>query len=320
MQTLNIDEATVASFGDEWSRYDQSKLSDGELSRLFESYFSIFPWRALPPNPEGFDMGCGSGRWAKLVLPRVGLLHCVDASKEALAVARRNLAGARNVGFVHATTDTVPIAEGSQDFGYSLGVLHHIPDTQEAMNACVRLLRPGAPFLVYLYYRFDNRPAWFRLLWRASEILRAVISGVPGPVKQITTDVLALTLYLPLARLAWLAERVGLDARNVPLYGYRQCSFYTMRTDARDRFGTPLERQFTREEIRRMMQRAGLGEIVVSDSEPYWCAVGMKRHEKPSSSARERIEPRSRSEIWRGTPSAIEATMRALRRPAKSRG
>ncbi len=273
----NIDVATVASFGDEWSRYDQSKLSEDELARIFESYFRIFPWDSLPSKAEGFDMGCGSGRWAKLVLPRVGLLHCIDASGEALAVAKRNLAESCNVRFVHATTDTVPLSESSQDFGYSLGVLHHIPNTQAAINACVKLLKPGAPFLVYIYYRFDNRPRWFRFVWRISEVLRAGISALPARLKHFVTDFIALTIYWPLGRMDWLGEQLGLNMRHLPLYGYRELSFYTMRTDARDRFGTPLEQRFTREEIRDMMQRAGLINIMFADSEPFWCAVGNKR-------------------------------------------
>jgi len=273
----NVDQTTVASFGDEWSRYDQSQLSESELARIFEGYFRIFPWDLLPPNAEGFDMGCGSGRWAKLVLRRVGLLHCIDASDKALEVARRNLATNSNVRFVQATTDAVPLTEASQDFGYSLGVLHHIPDTQAAMTACARLLKPGAPFLVYLYYRFDNRPAWFRGVWRMSEIMRAGVSALPARLKSLVTDVIALTVYWPLARLSQLGERLGLNMRHLPLYGYRNFSFYTMRTDARDRFGTPLEQRFTREEIRQMMEQAGLVNIVIADSEPFWCAVGHKR-------------------------------------------
>jgi SAM-dependent methyltransferase len=273
---LNLDEATVASFGDEWSRYDQSELNGAELSRAFESYFRIFPWDLLPPKAEGFDMGCGSGRWAKLVVPRVGLLHCVDASNEALAVARRNLAEASNASFIHATTDTVPLAESSQDFGYSLGVLHHVPDTQAAINACVRLLKHGAPFLIYLYYRFDNRPSWYKLVWRVSDILRARISVLPARLKHLVTDFIAISVYWPLSRIARLGEHVGLNMRLLPLYGYRGSSLYTMRTDARDRFGTPLEKRFTREEIRGMMERAGLVNIIISDHEPYWCAIGTK--------------------------------------------
>lgn len=283
VQTPNLDEATVASFGDEWSRYDQSRLSETELARHFESYFSIFPWETLPPLAEGFDMGCGSGRWAKFVLPRVGFLHCIDASFEALSVARRNLADASNAHLVHATAESVPLEDNSQDFGYSLGVLHHIPDTQGAMNACVRLLKPGAPFLVYLYYQFDNRPGWYRLTWRASEFLRACISVLPARPKQLATEVIGLTIYWPLARIAKLGEQLGFNMRNLPLYAYRDCSFYTLRTDARDRFGTPLEQRFTREEICKMMELAELRNITVGDNEPYWCAVGTKRLQSSSA-------------------------------------
>ena len=274
--TINLDQATVASFGDEWQRFDQSALDQEEQKRIFDGYFRIFPWQSLPPDAEGFDMGCGSGRWAKLVQPQVGLLNCIDASTEALAIARRNLANCNNVRFYPSSVDNVPIPENSQDFGYSLGVLHHIPDTLAAMQSCVNLLKQGAPFLVYLYYRFDNRPLWFRLIWRFSNLLRAVISSMSPHAKHFVTDAIALTVYWPLARIARVGERIGLDMRHLPLYGYRNFGFYTMRTDARDRFGTPLEQRFTRDEIRTLMMRAGLIDIVISDEEPYWCAVGTK--------------------------------------------
>jgi ubiquinone/menaquinone biosynthesis C-methylase UbiE len=272
----NADSATVNSFGDEWTRFDQSALSAEERGRIFNAYFSVFPWSSLPPNAEGFDMGCGSGRWAKLVAPRVGRLNCIDASDEALSVARAALAGRENVSFIHANANAVPLAPASQDFGYSLGVLHHIPDTQAALNACVALLKPGAPMLVYLYYRFDNRPAWFRMLWRTSEVLRAGICRLPGPAKSAVTDLIALCVYLPLARIAKLAESLGLDARNFPLRAYKDFSFYTMRTDSRDRFGTPLEQRFTRAEIIHMFERAGCERVAFSNAEPYWCAVGCR--------------------------------------------
>ena len=277
----NVDQATIASFGDEWSRFDQSNLDDKELIRIFNLYFRLFPWDTLPDNAEGFDMGCGSGRWAKQVLPRVGHLNCIDPSIDALSVARRNLSGYTNVRFLQATTQTVPLRAESHDFGYSLGVLHHVPDTQSAMDSCVRLLKPGAPFLVYLYYNFDNRPTWFVLIWRASELVRRVISVMPPFFKNVVTDLIALTVYWPLAQLAWLAERLHLNTQHMPLRGYRDYSFYTMRTDARDRFGTPVEKRFTRSEITAMMGRSGLDNIVFSDSEPFWCAVGTKREYNP---------------------------------------
>jgi 16S rRNA G1207 methylase RsmC len=51
------------------------------------------------PDSAGIDVGCGSERWSVMVAPKVEHLHLLDASADALAVARQNLAGATNVNF-----------------------------------------------------------------------------------------------------------------------------------------------------------------------------------------------------------------------------
>jgi SAM-dependent methyltransferase len=272
----NIHHHTVVDFGAEWAEYDQSKADPAELERMFGQYFRLFPWQALAPDAVGFDMGCGSGRWARLVAPRVGRLHCVDASTVALAVTRRNLAGQPNCEFHHASVDELPFAEDSMDFGYSLGVLHHTPDPAAGMRACVRKLRAGAPFLVYLYYAFDNRPAWFRGVWHVSDLVRRAVAGLPHSVKAPLTRGVAACVYWPLARGALLAERMGQDVSNYPLSEYRERTFYTMKTDALDRFGTRLERRFTAVEVRAMMEAAGLRDVRVDSTAPFWCAVGVR--------------------------------------------
>jgi SAM-dependent methyltransferase len=274
--STNLDVATVAGFGTEWSRFDQSELSDAERLATFEQYFAVFPWDELPAGAEGFDLGCGSGRWAALAAPRVGTLHCVDASPDALAVARTTLAGQDNCAFHVASVDTLPFAERSMDFGYSLGVLHHVPDTAAALRSAVRPLKPGAPLLVYLYYAFDNQPRWYRTLWRATDVVRRAVSRSPVRVKVAVTGAIAAVVYLPLARLSRLLDRRGIDVEAMPLSFYRDRSFYTMRTDAFDRFATRLEQRFTADEIRSMMTAAGLRDVVVSDGPPYWCAVGRR--------------------------------------------
>lgn len=272
----NIDPKTVAGFGEEWDSFDQTHLGELEWRVLFERYFAIFPWDSLPANAEGFDLGCGSGRWAAGVVDRVGTLNCVDPSAKALAVCERRLSAKPNARFHHASVDAIPLADGSQDFGYSLGVLHHIPDTAAAMADCVRKLKPGAPFLVYLYYAFDNRPAWFRGLWKASDLVRQVVCRLPFGLRKLATTAIAATVYWPLARIALLLEKLGMDVDAIPLAPYRSNSFYTMRTDALDRLGTRLEQRFTRAQITEMMERAGLGDVRFSEEVPYWVAVGRR--------------------------------------------
>ena len=276
IESDNLDSATVDGFGDEWAAFDQTALTGEEYRCLFDDYFHIFPFASLPPKAEGFDLGCGSGRWAAGVAPKVGRLHCIDPAERALAVARGRLHDAGNVDFHLAAADAIPLDDSSQDFGYSLGVLHHVPDTAKALNDAVRKLRPGAPFLLYLYYRFENRPAWFRRLWKLSDIARRRIATLPFGPRRAVTEVVAAGAYWPLARGARLAEILGANVSHWPLSAYRKLSYYTMRTDALDRLGTKLEQRFDRSEIDSMMRAAGLTDIRFSDRVPYWVACGVK--------------------------------------------
>ena len=274
----NIDKKTVASFGDEWSRFDQTGMTENESRKIFDEYFFLFPWNSLPENAEGFDMGCGSGRWAKWVAPQVGILHCIDPS-DAIYVAKSALNAYGNVDFIKSSLDATSLPLSSQDFGYSLGVLHHVPDTRAAISSCVALLKPGAPLLLYLYYAFDNRGWIYKSVWRFSDIARKVICSLPSLIKHMITDLIAILIYLPLAKLSKFMEILGLRVDMIPLSYYRKHSFYTMRTDARDRFGTPLEKRFTKLEIKKMMNQAGLENIRFSESAPFWCSIGFKKAE-----------------------------------------
>lgn len=276
MQNLNIDNKTVEGFGDEWTRFDQSGLSDAERLELFDRYFNIFPWKSLPKKAQGFDMGCGSGRWALLVAPRVELLNCIDASIDALSVSKRNLSNIDNCSFYQASVHDIPLDDNSQDFGYSLGVLHHIPNTKDALYSCVAKLKPGAPFLLYLYYSFDNKPFWFKVVWKFSNWVRRFISHTPMKIRYFLSLILAIVIYWPFAKISQLLDILGFDVDNVPLSSYRDVTFYVMKTDALDRFGTRLEQRFSRVEINSMMLNAGLKDITFSEQIPYWCAVGYK--------------------------------------------
>jgi len=272
----NLDEATVRDFGREWARFDQKAICPEELRQIFNSYFAIFPWDRLPIQAVGFDAGCGGGRWAALTAPRVGLLHCIDASAQAVQVAKTHLDGLANVVVHEAPIDAMPLADGTMDFGYCIGVLQCLPDPAAGLAACVRKLKPGAPMLIYTYYAFDNRPRWFRELWRVSDIFRRAISVAPFWLKSVIAEVIAALVYWPVARAAGAFERVGKSVSNWPLSGYRRHSYYVMRNDALDRFGTRLEHRMTRAEIEAMMTNAGLGSVRFSESGPFWCAVGQR--------------------------------------------
>jgi ubiquinone/menaquinone biosynthesis C-methylase UbiE len=272
----NIDEQVVADFGREWKHFNHKHLDDSVLNQSFRDYFNIFPIDKLSDS-EGFDMGCGSGRWAKYVAPKVKFLHCIDASNEALDQAKSNLNNYNNCDFECSSVDFSMLPDNSQDFGYSLGVLHHIPDTKAALRSCSLKLKSGAPFLLYLYYRFDNKPKWFVLIWKISDFFRRMISKLPYPLKLLISQLIAFLVYFPLARLARLFEILNKDVANFPLSEYRSKSFYMMRTDSLDRFGTRLEQRFTKNEILEMLEDTGFENITFSNKAPYWVSLAYKK-------------------------------------------
>lgn len=273
----NIDPTTVHSFGEEWKAFNQ--FDDQEILRIGNKYFDIVPQAALGPQKTAADFGCGTGRWSKYLAGKVGAIAAIDPS-DAIFTAAELLASQSNVQLYKASIDHLPFADDYFDFGFSLGVLHHIPDTARAMEACVRKIRPGGYFLVYLYYRFDNRGMLFKLLFRLSNLIRLVVSKLPSGLKRFCCDVLAVVLYMPFVGLCRLLRLLNVPfavRQKVPLQIYEAASFYIIRNDALDRFGTPLEQRFTRREITEMMTRAGLGDIVFSDNDPFWHAVGKKQ-------------------------------------------
>ncbi len=275
----NIDERTVRGFGREWQLFTHAPdaISEQDQAELFNAYFAIFPWHRVGAESVGADIGCGSGRWARLIAPRVGRLIACDASSDALAVARRNLAGQDNVDFHVADIDNLPMTERSLDFAYCLGVLHHVPDTARAIAAIARKLKPGAPFLSYIYYAFDNQPRWYRWLWSITNGARLLIARLPLKAQVVLTTLIAVFVYWPLARIALALEKMQRLPNWWPLAFYRAQPLYVMRTDAFDRFCTRLERRFTRQQIAEMLQAAGLENATFSTHAPFWCAIAFRR-------------------------------------------
>lgn len=198
-----------------------------------------------------------------MIAPRVAHLHLLDVSPEALAVARENLATMKNVSFHANSVSEIPLPP------QSLGVLHHIPDTRAAIGAIADKLKPGAPYLIYLYYAFDNRPSWYRMVWAVSNGVRFVVPRLPHPLQRLISEAVAALAYWPLARIAALLARLGVKQQLLPLSWYADKSFYAVRTDAYDRFCTPLEKRFTKAQIESMLTDAGFRDIRFSGMAPY---------------------------------------------------
>jgi SAM-dependent methyltransferase len=100
------------------------------------------------PGQAVLDLGSGPGVDSLLAARRVeptGKVVGVDLCPEMVEKARRNagLLGLRNVEFVQAGIEKVPLPDGSVDVVISNGVFNLCPDKPGVLAKAFRVLRPG---------------------------------------------------------------------------------------------------------------------------------------------------------------------------------
>jgi len=89
---------------------------------------------------------------------------------------------------------------------------------------------------------------------------------------------MAVFFYMPFVLTARLLNRMGFKklAKKIPLSDYANKSFFIIRNDTLDRFGTKLEQRFSKKQIEEMMLNSGLTNIKFGEHSPYWHAVGQR--------------------------------------------
>ena len=264
----------IRDFGEEWERFD---FLDEEILRSLEDQFQKY----IKPLPEGLlelnkltiaDFGAGTGRWSYFLKQFATKLYVVEPSEKAFNVASSRFTNEKDVMVLNQSVESNQVPPNSLDLAVSLGVLHHIKDTGAAIEQVSEKIKPGGYFLGYLYYSMENKSNLYRFIWKISNTARLIISNLPKPIKVSLSEIIALLIYWPLARLSRVLSALKIPSTGIPLHHYEKLSFHVMRNDALDRFGTTLENRFSRAEITEMLKSAGFEEssIRFSDDEPFW--------------------------------------------------
>ena len=271
---LNADAKTVESFGDEWNRF--SSFTEEENRRAGDQYFDIVTPQMANAATIALDLGCGTGRWSRYLSGRVKFIEAVDPGDAVLAAVPYT-APCGNIRVTQAGYGSLPFDGESFDFVFSLGVVHHLPDTLAAVREAASMLKPNGWLLLYIYYNLDNRGPLHRLLFGVADRCRRLISRLPRALKFFVCEAIAVFAYAPFVLLARFVRLFDEDAaKSIPLGYYVDKPWKVIRNDSLDRFGTPLEKRFSRAEIQQMLVAAGMADIHFSEREPYWHVVARK--------------------------------------------
>lgn len=250
----DVKQQTADSFAYEWQRF-------GDLREEWRKNFIDY---MQPHSPESFagrlvlDVGTGSGRHAFHAAELGARVVAVDIGRS-IDVARANLPP--EVLTVQADADQLPFAQGTFDFVMSIGVLHHLPDPQRALEGIAPLARPGGHVHIYLYWVPEH--AWHARMLRLVSAARRVTVRLPHRLLHALCVPLAAVLALAIVwpyRLLRRIPRLQRVAAAFPLKTYADYPFGVLVNDQFDRFSAPLERRYTRTEVATMLQRVGLSD------------------------------------------------------------
>ena len=152
------------SFSFEWNTHDQTQLDSQRVDGMSAEHFKE-KTLLTPKDVEGklvLDAGVGSGRYSEVVASWGGRVIGVDLSY-AVEASSRNLEDFSNVMIAQGDIGKLPFAEGTFDIIFSIGVLHHTPDTRKHFEALVPLLKRGGTIAIWVYSTtldYRNRTAW----------------------------------------------------------------------------------------------------------------------------------------------------------------
>ncbi len=250
------------TFGQEWLKYPE--ILPGHEAE-FKLYFDLVDTGALAAS-RVCDLGCGIGRWSYFLKDKARELVLLDFS-EAIFVARKNLAGAKNALFFMGDIKELPFRENFADLVFSLGVLHHLPTN--ALDEVRALSKYSKKLLIFLYYSLDNRPYAWRTILAAVTLVRSVLSAITNETaRSVLTGLLTWLVYLPLIGVGRFLQLFNLG-RYVPLYDfYHDKTVQRIRQDVYDRFFTRIEHRYSRKEIAELKDT--FREVTISKDLPYW--------------------------------------------------
>lgn len=98
------------------------------------------------------EVGCGYGRFVDVMQQHEGTIVGIDLSTDSIDLAQEFVGHKKNVHLVQCDLFHLPFRPNTFGGIFSIGVLHHTPDTCKAFEALLPYLQPGKPIAIWVYH------------------------------------------------------------------------------------------------------------------------------------------------------------------------
>jgi len=181
-------DAYAESFGDEWHRFRTVQIDSLNGTTESQDGFRL-KTGLIPDDLHGrlvLDAGVGAGRYSEVMALWGAEVVGVDLTR-AVDAAAQNLRNYPTAHLVQADIFALPFRDETFDVAYSIGVLHHTPDTATAFRHVAAVVKKGGLLAVYVYQAAG-------LARYVSDIFRAITTRLPRQVVHYLSTA-AIPLY-----------------------------------------------------------------------------------------------------------------------------
>lgn len=140
------------NFGMQWNHFAKTQLDSYSGQKISsDRFWSATGWNSSDMKGKWIlDVGCGSGRFAEVALGSGAQVVALDYSS-AVDACYTNLKHHSNLHVIQGDIYGLPFASNTFDYVYSLGVLQHTPDVEQAFAALPKVVAPGGNICVDYY-------------------------------------------------------------------------------------------------------------------------------------------------------------------------
>ncbi|MDC0488650.1 bifunctional demethylmenaquinone methyltransferase/2-methoxy-6-polyprenyl-1,4-benzoquinol methylase UbiE [Pelagibacteraceae bacterium] len=189
---------------------DKTKLVNSVFSKVYKKYdlmndimsFGIhrvwkqkfINWMNPGVNSKLIDVASGTGDIAKLFSKKnnnLSEITCIEPNKEMLERGKKNLLKFKNISWMKAKAENLPIKDNSYDY-YSISYgIRNVTDINKVLKEAYRVLKPGGRFMCLEFSKIDNELInfFYKKYSMAIPLIGKYVVGTPEPYEYLIKSI-----------------------------------------------------------------------------------------------------------------------------------